>query len=291
MTGQRPEHDRFDELAAGYALHALEPGEEAEFFRHAEQCGRCQQALAGYAEVAAAMADLAAPAEASPDLAARIMHAATASTAARDQRGAAASPAARGQAGAAQHDSLAAAGGQQVPPGQAAQAAEPGNSARIIPLARRRSRLVRYATAAAAAVVLAGGGIWAGLSAASNPASPRLLAACEQAHQCSEVTLTDAAGHRQAAKVIVKSGSVWLIPAALPADDAARQIYVLWQITGAHTPLAVGSFDIRSGRNAPIKIGSLAAPFGSTWAFAVSLEHGRTIPAKPSRPVALGQTA
>jgi hypothetical protein len=68
-------------------------------------------------------------------------------------------------------------------------------------------------------------------------------------------------------------------------------VYVLWQITGAHVPLAVGSFDVRSGSRHAIKVGGLATAYRDTWAFAVSLEHGRAIPAQPSHPVALGQAA
>ena len=81
------------------------------------------------------------------------------------------------------------------------------------------------------------------------------------------------------------------MPSGLPADDRSRQVYVLWQITGKHTPLAIGSFDVGRHSAAPIRIGKLAVPYRSTWAFAVSIEHGRTIPASPSRPVALGQVS
>jgi hypothetical protein len=54
-------------------------------------------------------------------------------------------------------------------------------------------------------------------------------------------------------------------------------------------PLAVGSFGVSSQQRTPVRIGALAVPYQGTWAFAVSLEHGRAIPASPSRPVALGQ--
>ena len=75
----------------------------------------------------------------------------------------------------------------------------------------------------------------------------------------------------------------------MTADDTATQVYVLWQITGAHTPLAVGSFDVARHGGRPMLIGKLAVPYRGTWAFAVSIEHGRTIPATPSHAVALGQ--
>jgi len=56
MTGP---HDRWDELAAGYALDALEPAEEAELLTHLEDCELCRDALGGHQLVAAQLAALA----------------------------------------------------------------------------------------------------------------------------------------------------------------------------------------------------------------------------------------
>ena len=270
MTDPRPGHGRFDELAAGYALHTLDPGDQELFARHARGCARCQQSVADYADVAAAIADLAPPAEPSPQLAARIMAAAASDLTSGDQqpaplRGAAVTP--------------------DEPPNGAA--GRP--PARVLALHRHRSRLVKAAAAAAAAVIV-GGGIWGGLAATGGGPARPTLADCVQAHRCAEVVLTASATHRTAAKVIIRDGVVWMEPAAMGANPGG-EIYVLWQLTGAHTPLAVGSFDIRPGAQAPVRVGGLAAPYRSTWAFAVSLEHGRTIPATPSHPVALGQVS
>jgi anti-sigma-K factor RskA len=270
VTGQSREHAQFDELAAGYALHALEPDEELRFLRHAEQCGRCAAALADYAEVAAALAGTAPAAEPSPQLAARIM------AAVADEMPRAGQPASKPDAAG-----RASQGAAAIP-----QAASPQAG----PWWRQpRARRLKLA-AAAAAVVIAGAGVWGGLAATGGGTAQRPLAGCVQARQCSEVVLTDAA-HQRDATVIISGGSVWLQPASLAADNTTRQVYVLWQITGRHIPLAVGSFDVRPGAQVPIRIGGLAAPYHDTWAFAVSLEHGRTIPASPSHPVALGQVS
>jgi hypothetical protein len=272
VTDPMPGHTEFDELAAGYAVHALDPAEELRFLRHAGQCDRCQRALDDYAGVAAAMADLAPAAEPSPQLAERIMAMATGDLAADNQRAAAppvaADPVAAGPATAGDR------AGERPP-------------ARVLPF-RRRSRLVTVAAAAAAAVVIAGG-VWGGL-AATRGSGPVPVADCVQAHQCTEVVLTASATHRTAAKVIVRDGVVYMEPAAMTANPT-DEIYVLWQITGARIPLPVGSFDIRAGAHGPVRIGGLAAPYRSTWAFAVSLEHGRIIPPKPSNPIALGQVS
>jgi anti-sigma-K factor RskA len=269
VTDQRPDHARFDELAAGYALGALEPEDEWRFRAHASQCERCSQALADYTAVAAALAESAPDVRPSPALRARIL------------------------AAAADRPQPATAAIQQIagPPTGGPDSAAPAGTpqAPVVALTSRlRSRRLKVA-AAAAAVIVAGAGTYGGLTAAGAGQSAP-AAGCVAASQCTQVTLTAATGHQVVAgQVIVEGRSVWLRPARLPADDAARQIYVLWQLTGKRTPLAVGSFDVRAGAQAAIRIGTLAAPYRGTLAFAVSLEPGRTIPASPTQQVALGQ--
>jgi hypothetical protein len=159
------------------------------------------------------------------------------------------------------------------------------------PARHRRARGWQRPVAIAAAVALiAGGGVWAGLAeVGGSPQAP--LAMCAQAAQCSQVALVNAQTHQVVGKVIVSGGRVWMLPTSMPANNRTDQIYVLWQITGAHVPRPVGPFDVRSGSDGPIPIGDLAAPYSTTWAFAVSLEHGRVIPSTPSRAVALGQVS
>jgi anti-sigma-K factor RskA len=270
MSTSDSSHVRYAELAAGYALNALDHDEEQAFLEHAQRCPSCRPVLAGFFEVAAALADLAPPAPASPSLGARILAAASQEPA---------NSARQEPAGSASH-----------PSGIATE--QPAGSARPAPGEVRggpgRSRWLRLAAAAAAVVIAAGGVTW-GILAGSVGAHQPPAAACSTQQKCYQVVLTAASGRPDAATVVVRNGSVTLIPARLPPDDVARQIYVLWQITGAHVPVAVGSFDVRPGHHAAIRIGSLAIPFASTAAFAVSLEHGRTIPPRPSHPVALGQ--
>lgn len=56
MTGP---HERWDELAAGYALDALEPAEEAELMDHLDHCETCRAALRDHELVAAQLGALA----------------------------------------------------------------------------------------------------------------------------------------------------------------------------------------------------------------------------------------
>ena len=274
MTDPRQPHAHFDELAAGYALHSLDPDDELDFLGHAGQCARCQQSLAEYAEVAAALAEIAPAAEPGQQLGDRIMAAALGG----GTRGS--GTLGSGDVPASQR---ADAGHGDRPAGQP--------PAEVIGLRERRRPPRRLQLAAAAAAVLiAGGGIWAGLSGGAAAPQPP-TAGCVQARQCYQVELTDATAPGAVARVIVTGGSVWLMPSGLAPDDAARQIYVLWQITGARVPLAVGSFDVRRDAGGPILIGRLAAPYHGTLAFAVSLQRGRAIPATPSGVVALGQVS
>ena len=52
------DHEHWEELAAGHALSALEPAEEAEFVAHLEGCDHCQEVLADHAFVAAQLGTL-----------------------------------------------------------------------------------------------------------------------------------------------------------------------------------------------------------------------------------------
>ncbi len=316
MTDQAPEHGAFDELAAGHALNALEPTDEQRFLRHAERCPRCRQSVADFRAVAAALAQTAPPAEPSPDLGARIRASVLADLARQDRPAARPGPAATVGPGIAGRDpgaptrepgsagdSAAGAGDSGTAPDSGSTAPDSGSTApdsggtarrepghaRVVPLRHRASRRWWKPAAAAAAVLIAVGGIWGGLAGTAGGPQPP-LAVCAQPHACSQVVLTAAATHRVAAKVIVHDGVAWMQPAKMAANPA-DEIYVLWQITRADQVLPVGSFDVRPGASSPVRIGGLAAPYPGTRAFAVSLEHGRTIPPHPSKPVATGDVS
>jgi anti-sigma-K factor RskA len=325
-------HGLFEELAAGYALDALEPADEQRFLRHVRGCPPCAAALAKYRDVATALAHTAPPGEPSALLASRIASMARpgatpglGSTGADDGftaltaglgdgfgdgpgigpdelagwRTGAGEPAVGWSPGPDEPavGRLASANVPRARKGRAAGGAG-GPPARGLPVRglpvrghRPPSRgrwWLRPAAVAAVVALLAGGGTWAGLeSTASGPVTRAAL--CSQG--CSEVVLTAAGSHAEAGKVIVSHGLVWMEPVAMAPDDTGDQIYVLWQLTSDNRPLAVGSFDVRSGSHGPVVVGPLAAPYHGTLAFAVSLEHGRTIPASPSRIAALGQAS
>lgn len=60
MTDQQAAaHEMWDELAAGYALHALEPADKQRFIAHLSGCDHCVAALDDYALVAAQLGSVA----------------------------------------------------------------------------------------------------------------------------------------------------------------------------------------------------------------------------------------
>jgi anti-sigma-K factor RskA len=65
VSEERAEHEEWDELAAGYALDALEADEELRFTTHLSGCERCQQSVEDHELVAAGLGAIAHPAEAS----------------------------------------------------------------------------------------------------------------------------------------------------------------------------------------------------------------------------------
>ena len=71
-TPRAGDHEGFDELAVGWALHALEPEDETLFARHLPDCARCARTVAETEEVMAALATDLPPAEPSEQLRSRL---------------------------------------------------------------------------------------------------------------------------------------------------------------------------------------------------------------------------
>jgi anti-sigma factor RsiW len=240
-------HQAFEELAAGHALNALEPGDEQTFLAHLDACSQCQQSLAEFSEVAAGLAVSSAdePREEPP----------------REL-----------------WESIR----QQVE-------AEGGTF--VSQAKRRNSRTRVWLSAAAAAVVVAAGVVgWqvARDTSSSGGSVQSALEDCRQTTACQVVPLTSDAGKAASAYVLVTGQDVRVATKSLPAIDGDRQTYVLWQMPKAGRPVGVVAFGLPANHDATVAHGMLTQPYDATAAFAISLEQGTTIPAKPSPPVAIG---
>ena len=296
---RRTEHDLFAELALGWALHALEPEDEAMLLRHLPDCRRCERDVAAAIEVMAAMAyDL--PGDAPP-------------------------PGLR----AAVADDVRAT--EQVPltdvllpdllppplvepppeptPRHSAAAPAPTpvrgrHSAAYLARVRRRHRAARSgwrwrpaapaALAAVAVAAIVGLGAWNVYLAAARDdaratayADSQALGALLAPGRATMAAMVDSHGQRTAT-VVVRRPQVAVVTEGLPVDDALTHTYVLWGMRGG-VPTAMGTFDVDHPQMGLSAVGSVQAGPTDFPAFAISLEPGRQAPPTPTEIVATGQ--
>ena len=250
-------HERYEELAAGYALVALEPEDEQAFLAHLPSCAACERSLARHLETAAQLAY----APDAPELPAGVLD------------GIRAGVQASGRAGPVQTD---------PPPPLSLDAARTRRQAGRLP----RSWL---GVAAAAALVLSLG-VWnASLRSGQSEAEQRAarLADAVRLLEGEEVPLTDESGRPVAYAVVHDDRRVSLVVDGLKPNDASSTTYVLWQ-TGDTGTRPVGTFDVTGSVDVVRDLPLVTSLKGWT-ALAVTHESGRTAPKAPgSLPVANG---
>jgi acyl-CoA synthetase (AMP-forming)/AMP-acid ligase II len=261
------DHDDFEALAAGYALHALEPEDEQRLAAHLLTCQDCARLVADAAAVGAAFAGLvgedAAP---SAGLRARILAAAAAEP--REPR-------ARSKSSREQ---------PAVPDPFRA----PTSGARVLShdravKARRLQVRSRIAVGALAAVIGVGVAVPVTLSVSgsSNGVSSQFADALLQPGT-HEVSLTGNAGNTAAAKAAVTDDAVYLRADRLPKNNTSDSIYVVWMSGSTGAPAAVATFDVKSGSPVTQKISKLPMKTSLIKHIAISRESGRKAPASPT---------
>ena len=280
-TPRRGDHEVFDELAVGWALHALEPEDETLFARHLADCPRCARTVAETEEVMAALARELPPAEPSEDLRARLR--ASVEDTEQVRRPPLVPPPLADAAGPS--------GGRR--PAGAGMPDEP-----TVPVPRGRFASVRergwVLVAAAAVAGVVGLGIWnVSLSTARDRAE---TTAAEQRAVVEELLqpgarvvarMDDESG--PVATVVVHDGEVQVVSQALAVNDDTEETYVLWGIRGNAAPEAIGTFDVTRPRLDVDTVGSAGTGSDGYDTYAVSLEPGRQPPATPSEVLASGQ--
>ncbi|MEI4270919.1 anti-sigma factor [Klenkia sp. LSe6-5] len=281
------DHEQFDEMAVGWALHALEPEDEAVFGQHLDGCARCARTVSDTGEVMAAMATDLPAAEPSPALRDRL-RAAVAET--EQVPGAAGRPAG---------DDVAAAPAPQVAQPSVADVADvvalPRHGART----RRPSRTRGWRGVAPRAVLAAGVAAVLGLGVWNvTLVRDRDAAQATAASQASMMSALLAPGEvtvapmehdgRTVATVVARDGQAQVVVDGMSVNDTATSTYVLWGVT-ADGPEALGTFDVVSGATDLRTVGSEATGLGDFSAYAISLEPGRQAPTEPTDVVANGQ--
>jgi hypothetical protein len=269
-----PEHAEYEALAAGYALHALEPEDEQRLSAHLVTCLSCARLVADTALLGAAFAELLEPETPPPGLRERILAAAAAEP--RPLPAQVAAP----RMPAATSAPAAAAEIVPVPP-----AREPSGRRR-----RLRERLLVGALAAAVGVGVAVPVTLAASHDGSATTANTALAQWLLQRNAQEVTLKGATGNSLAKAVMTDQG-VYLLANGLPVNDRSRSVYVLWAANAQGQRRAVVTFDVRSGD--PVQLTADKLPFNMAQIrqLAISYEPGRSAPAQPSDVVLTGSAA
>lgn len=268
MSGDRKDDwCALEELAVGWAMHALEPDEEAVLRAHLPDCDSCQRAVRSTEEVTAALGGSVRQFEPPARLKARLM--------------------------AAIDDTPQEPVVSRVRPRQARRhVAEP------VPLDSRRPKSVNRSRTlfAAAAVILVAilvgvvGQRYAALSdqvAAQTTRTDQLEAALRLAADpaTNRAVLNTTSGDPRA---VLLSGDddAAVMPMALSPNDISKQIYVVWGTSG-NGPVPLATFDVEPGSEIRPLAWSKAAHAHN--GFAISLESGRKMPDAPSTVLAAGQ--
>lgn len=246
------------DLAVGWALHALEPAEEALLATHMPDCPACTRTVAQTEEIGATLGLSVPELIPSAELEQRVLAVTI------DRRAAPVEP---------------------LPP--------PTQPTRPHPQPPRRGAGLLVA---AAAVILVAAVVGLGvrvdqLSDERNQAE-RQVAAVSEAIQA----VADPAAIRvplvandggAVGMVLASRDRVAVVTTSLPGNRVADQTYVLWGLAG-QTPTALAAFDVTS-EVADLHAVPTAAGTQNFTGYAVSLEPGRRTPAAPTKVLASGQ--
>jgi hypothetical protein len=270
------DHAGFDELAVGWALHALEPEDEAVFAAHLPGCTRCARTVAETSDVMAAMAADLPVAEPSEELRHRLAEAVE------------------------QTEQVRPPVVPRITPDERADDDTDVGLAPVRRLARRRPvwrRRLPAALVAAAVAAIVGLGAWNVVLARSQAnlqstvaAQSQIMNALLSPGQAAVAPLADVTtkNGRTVATVVARGNVADVVANGLPVNDPADSTYVLWGMRG-NQPIPLGTFDVVQSRLDLRTVGSGQSGLDRYTTFGISLEHGSQAPSKPTKMVALGQ--
>lgn len=249
------DHVGFEELAVGYALHALEPEDELRFGAHLAGCTACAAAVAEHEETLAGLAESSA-AEPPPS----VLEGIRAGVAASGRRSA-----------------------PELPPVLDLDLARRRRAAVVV----RRSWLL--SGAAAVMVVVLGLGAWNTVLRGDldeQQERTQTLAATVEALETRDartVQLADFDGDVQAV-VIAHGQQMSLVVDGLEANEEDT-VYVLWGQTASGEVRALSTFDVATDRLDVLNGMPLQLPLEELDALMVTQEQGRTPPEQTQQPV------
>lgn len=248
------------DVAVGWALHALEPEEEAGFAKHLPHCEDCEERVRSTEAVAALLGEGVQQLDPPPRLRAAIL------AAARAQQPITMSPAVPGIPVPRRLEVVAGRGTADIRPS----------------LGRSTPRIQRVLVAAAAIGVIAFGAGWAGnaLVGTSSSTTQSALPALSNASVHSTPITGSKSG--QVMAVVLSDGALAsVIPVSMPSAPTG-QAYWLWGTGGAKgAPIALGKVSPGDGAAADLQRQSSGQPMGFT-GYALSVESDQAVPVAPS---------
>ena len=271
MSTTRPGlgHDEgFEELAVGWALHALEPEDADAFLPHLSGCARCREIVDETTEVMADLATATPSAEPPPGLGERLR----AEVARTPQDASAERPEPVAPRTPARLSSAA------VP------SAEPVAAPAALPVPRRRWTSVLVAAAFAAVVGL--GGWTVVLMGDRDEARDAVAAEAAMVEEllrpgpATVVPVTD--GDRTVATLLARDDGVQVVSHALEPNDRDAENYVLWGLEQG-TPKALGTFDVDGSG---LELRTLEVEGANDFpSYGLTVEPGDTAPEAPTTDV------
>lgn len=105
-----------------------------------------------------------------------------------------------------------------------------------------------------------------------------------------DVQTTALAGSDQVTRayVLVDGATVQVLTDGLAANDVKQSTYALWAFADDGGAQSIGTFDVRGPQVELVRIGFLTADSTVVSRFAISLEQGRSAPARPTDVLASG---
>jgi anti-sigma-K factor RskA len=272
------EHRVFDELAVGWALHALEPEDEAVFAAHLPGCARCAETVTDTREAMAAMATDLPSAEPSEELRHRL-RAAVADT---EQVHRPVTPVPSRAADPA--------GGRPDGAGDVGPVRRLGTG----PEQPAWRRFLPAALVAAAFATIVGLGLWSVfLTSERNDAvataaeQAAIVDALLQPGQAAIAPVADAEG-RTVATVVARDDRMQVVADGLSTNDTSSSIYVVWGMREG-VPSPIGTFDVVNDRMDLRPVGSDQTGLDDYSEYRISIEPGRQAPSLPTEVVASGE--